>query len=68
MKCKVWGGFGFGDGFWEGMLSCRGLLPPFRTNCPLSQGELFQGASDAVLSILKPFYRACAFCQKLTFA
>lgn len=66
MKCKVWTGFGLGDGLWEGMFSCHGLLPSFRTHCHLAQGELLQGASVLVLSILKSFCRACAFCQKLT--
>ena len=62
MKCKVWRGLGLGDGLWEGMFSCHELLLPFRTICHLAQGELFQGASVTVLSILKSFYRASAFC------
>lgn len=45
MKYEVWRGFGLRDGLWEGMLSCHGQLSPFRTNCHLAQGELFQGAS-----------------------
>lgn len=61
MKCKVWTGFGLGDGLWEGMFSCDGLLPPFRTNRHLAQGELLQGASVLLLSILKSFYRAVPF-------
>lgn len=43
MKCVVWRAFGLGGGLWEGMLSCHAQLPPFRTNCHLAQGELFQG-------------------------
>lgn len=53
-------------GFGEECPAVTGYVPLLEPTATLQQGELPQGASVRVLSILESSCGACAFCQKST--